>query len=183
MMYLAFGISIILIILGFIALIFQKTYIDANTLQPTEIDIPIFGKMKSNYPSLVFVFLGVVVAFYTINICKLPVTHPWVIDGKLISNTENIDWRDGQLIVFPREISTSIEANGQFRIGLDIEVGKKFEDIIQRIDYSHPKASNFILPESELSKFDDNKPSLLKAQSSNSRTYKPLEVEIYPKQD
>lgn len=53
-----YSLSGLSIILGFIALLKQRTYIDADTKQPTEIEVPIFGKLKSNYPALIFVFLG-----------------------------------------------------------------------------------------------------------------------------
>ena len=50
------GISILLIILGFIALLKQKTYIDSKTQQPTKIKLPFFGEMITNFPALIFIF-------------------------------------------------------------------------------------------------------------------------------
>ena len=61
---LKYFLAAILIILGFIALLRQKTYIDSKTKQPTEIEITKLGKFKSNYPALAFVVLGFVLAFF-----------------------------------------------------------------------------------------------------------------------
>ena len=62
--YILFGIALLSIILGFVALLSQKVYLDATTKQPTEVQIPFLGKIKSNYPALVFAFLGAALAFY-----------------------------------------------------------------------------------------------------------------------
>ena len=45
-------------VLGFVALLKQKTYIDSQTNQPTEIELPFVGKLTTNYPALGFVFIG-----------------------------------------------------------------------------------------------------------------------------
>ena len=44
--------------MGFIALLKSKIYLDQDTKEKVQIDIPIFGKFKSNVPSLAFLFLG-----------------------------------------------------------------------------------------------------------------------------
>ncbi|MGH2508312.1 MAG: hypothetical protein ACRDHZ_13055, partial [Ktedonobacteraceae bacterium] len=61
------AIGAILIFLGFIALLSQKIYIDHRTNKATEIDVPILGKMKANYPALIFVFLGCAVVVFGLN--------------------------------------------------------------------------------------------------------------------
>ena len=50
-------------VLGFVALLKQKTYIDSQTNQPTEIELPFVGKLKSNFPALVFVVVGAFLAY------------------------------------------------------------------------------------------------------------------------
>jgi len=48
----------------------QKIYIDRETKQPTEIEIPIFGKLKTNTPALILFFLGLAGLWYPINALK-----------------------------------------------------------------------------------------------------------------
>ncbi len=57
-MYVAFAIATLLIVLGFIALLTQKVYLDSTTQQPITIEVPFVGKMAANVPSLAFVFFG-----------------------------------------------------------------------------------------------------------------------------
>jgi len=55
-------------IVGGIWLIYkQKIYIDRETKQVTEIDIPLFGKLKTNVPALVLFALGFVPLLYPIS--------------------------------------------------------------------------------------------------------------------
>lgn len=49
----------------------QKTYIDSNTGQAmTEIDVPIFGKLKTNTPAIALCFLGVVFGYFAYDLMK-----------------------------------------------------------------------------------------------------------------
>ena len=63
----AFSLASISILLGFIALLKQKTYLDSKTNQPTDVEVPLVGRLKTNYPALVFVFLGFCLAFYVVH--------------------------------------------------------------------------------------------------------------------
>ena len=40
------------VLLGFVALLSSKIYIDDKTNAPTEVELPIIGKLKSNCPAL-----------------------------------------------------------------------------------------------------------------------------------
>jgi len=42
------------IILGFIALLSSRIYIDKASNSTVEVEVPFFGKLKGNYPTLVF---------------------------------------------------------------------------------------------------------------------------------
>jgi hypothetical protein len=42
----------------FVALLKQKSYLDIRSGEIIEIEVPIFRKMKTNYPALIFVFLA-----------------------------------------------------------------------------------------------------------------------------
>jgi hypothetical protein len=57
-------ISLTLAVCGVLSLFRQKIYRSDDGV--TEIDVPIFGKMKSNYPAVAFSFLGVALAAFCI---------------------------------------------------------------------------------------------------------------------
>lgn len=178
---LMYGISILAIILGFVALLTQKIYIDSATNQPTEVDIPFFGKIKTNIPALVFVFLGFGTAIFAFN-KSLPIHKTkWNIEGFLTTDKEKIDWEYGALIVFPSDFEVSVSKNGKFRIEALIEQGKTFEDVVQFIDYSHANGSIKINPKKEYKSFMEKKETLLKEVEQHMREYKPALIEVVQK--
>lgn len=62
--YIVLGISVLLIVLGFIALLKQKLYIDRKTKEVmTEIELPLIGKLRTNAPALGFIIFAVVLAY------------------------------------------------------------------------------------------------------------------------
>lgn len=178
-MYLVSGIGAILIILGFVALLTQRIYIDPQTNSPTEIEVPILGKMKSNYPALVFVFLGCVMVAMALYAYRESRTE-WLIDGTMTSKTPGLDWQSGQLAIFPSDIDTHIDpATGKFSIKLAIQKNKSLEDVIERIQYSHPAGSMVIVPSEELRLKESGKPSKLSTQTPTSRSYN-IQLEQMP---
>lgn len=174
-----YGIAILAIILGFIALLTQKVYIDSATNQPTEVEIPLFGKIKTNIPALVFVFLGFATAIFAFNKSSMHKT-PWRIDGVLTATNEKIDWEKGTLTVLPSEFESKLSKNGHFTITMSIEDGKTFEEAVGLIDYSHEKGSIRIKPPKEYEAFMDKKASLLKEVGPSVREYKNVPIEVYP---
>ena len=178
--YFALGISVLSIVLGFIALLTQKIYIDSRTNTLTEVEIPLFGKMKTNFPALIFVFLGFALIFFVVekfNIQK----EDWLITGSLQTvEGREIDWGKGVLELFPCDIKESeIGKNGNFRILASIEKGKTFEDIIERVHFDHPGGASFVLfPRKEYERHSVRSLlSLLKEYTDTTRLYKPLPVE------
>ena len=96
-----YGISALCIVLGFIALLKQRLYIDERTQEPTAVELPLFGKLKTNYPALVFVFLGAGLAFYAIH--ESPPTEPWTLTGSLTNPSgKHVKWTDGTLTLIPQ---------------------------------------------------------------------------------
>lgn len=63
--YIVLAISLVLAIGGVWALLKQKVVIDAEG-QPSAIEIPLFGKLKTNTPALVACFLGAGLAAFTV---------------------------------------------------------------------------------------------------------------------
>jgi hypothetical protein len=60
---------------------------------------------------------------------------------------------------------------GTFSIKLDIDEGKTVEDVIERIQYSHPNGSMVILPETEFDLKRSGKQSKLTSVTHTSRSY------------
>jgi hypothetical protein len=52
---------------GVIALIRQQVVVDKDTGNVVEVDIPLFGKIRSNYPSVVAVFFGLVMVWLVVS--------------------------------------------------------------------------------------------------------------------
>lgn len=176
---LMFSLSGFSIFLGFIALFFQKTYIDSKTNQITEIDIPIMGKMKTNYPALIFVFLGGFLAFYAFyKSPQSPQKIPWEITGSFKAN-DKIDWQDGTLRVFPTDFEVTANPDGTFKITASLEEGRTFEDVVQRIDYSHHYGSIQIYPQAEYNAYRAQKDTLIKIATKNSREYKQVPLQEF----
>jgi hypothetical protein len=183
----AFVLAGLLIILGFVALLTQKIYLDQETKTPIEFDIPLLGKMKANKPAIVFVVLGVYLAIYALSKSDPPMDR-WSVNGTMMTNGEKIDWRDGNLTLFPTNAAVKIFNSGaseksklgRFEIAIDIEKGKTFEDVIQRIDYSHSRGSFQILPKKEFEPKNPEQKSTLKNITVTSREYDKLALTLFP---
>lgn len=173
-MILVYSISGLSIILGFFALLKQKTYIDPDTNQPTEVEIPIFGKLKSNYPALVFVFLGIGLAFISFNTLHPPKKVDWEIKGSFTKeDDQDIVYANGQLKLIPAPLASEIGEGGIFEIKMKIEEGKTFEDIIQCIDFTYDTIGNAsIITKDELKAYDDRQETLIEIKTKNYRKYR-----------
>lgn len=176
-----YGLSFLSIILGFIALLKQKTYIDPKTNQPTEIEIPIFGKLKTNFPALIFVFLGFLLAYIAFN-KSYHRTAQWEITGKLIaSDQSNLDWDLTNVRLFPAS-KAMVDSDGNFSIDAQIEEGKTFEDFYERVEFSNRKFTARLFPGKEFKKHnEDPASSLLDQATPTTRDYKPIKVTVWNK--
>jgi hypothetical protein len=166
------GISILLIVLGFIALLKQKTYIDSKTQQPTKIKLPFFGEMVTNFPALIFVFSAIVTFYTTIQKSKLEGVTVWHIEGSIKNpKNKNLDWSKSELRMMPTSIiNDNIDSCGDFFIDVSIANGERMEDEIEWIKYSLDASSVTIQPQ----KAANEKDSLCKLvdESIYSRKYK-----------
>src|SRR6266849_2316656 len=131
--YVAYGISLAAIVLGFIALLKQKTYIDRHTKQPTEIELPILGKMKTNAPALTFVFLGVGLALVAFEKSYPPKKVEWTVEGSFKNLPgKHVDWPNGTLALHPTDLKPGpVSTGGKFTITAMIDEGKSFEDVVE----------------------------------------------------
>ncbi len=175
-------ISALAIILGFIALLTQKIYIDARTQKPSEIKIPIVGRIRTNYPALVFVFLGFALSVIAVNktpqkieVYKTPPKENWIITGSIKNrDEEKFDYRTGTLVVWPTDFEIELKPDGVFNIKAKIEEGKTFEDVVRLIDYSHTSGSIQILPKDEYEQYVNEEETLIKSAKKTDRKYKPF---------
>ena len=173
--YICLGISVTSIVLGFIALLKQKNYLDPHTKKPTSIELPFFGKSKmvTNFPALIFVFLGFVAVFI---ILFKPNSKPnevdWNIQGRFIlpeGDSTRVNWLNGVLTIKPKKFETSVYKSGKFQINVKIEEGIKFKDYCEYIEYSSDFGSVVLYPNID-SADSETKTSII---------YKPKKIERY----
>ncbi len=170
------------IVLGFVALLMQKTYINADTQKPVDIEIPLLGKMKSNYPALVFVFLGFSLAFFVLQKEFTPKEKKelsWEIAGTFADPAIN-DWQTGELRLVPAKIEQRVTPNGRFLIRMNIEEGKSFEDLIDKIEYTHRDGQITIYPRDEYAAYTKGSSCKLEKAISCLRTYRSIPLQRTP---
>ena len=173
-----FIISISSIVLGFVALLKQKTYIDSESKEPTEVELSFLGKIKTNYPALVFVFLGFAAAFFAFQKSGIKEKVRWTIQGQLVDSTQRIDdWREGECKIIPEDTYTIIDKNtGAYAIEMDIDKDQSFEDAVKCIIYSHKLGTIQLCPREEFMKKSNGKPSFLISKTNQTRFYKPVSL-------
>ena len=179
------------IVLGFIALLSSRVYIDKDSNSTVEVEVPFFGKLKGNYPALVFVLLGAALAAYGIKTdAELRTTaannelkkgqDDWVVSGRLLSpNDKPVDWEHGVFTLISGTPEVTFKPGGGFEIKLKIEHGQDFEHYVQQIDYTNDIGSAKIFPQQELDASTANKSSLLANKTANTRVYKPVKLQAF----
>jgi len=179
------------IVLGFIALLSSRVYIDKDSNSTVEVEVPFFGKLKGNYPALVFVLLGAALAAYGIKTdAELRTTaannelkkgqDDWVVSGRLLSpNDKPVDWEHGVFTLISGTPEVNFKPGGGFEIKLKIVHGQDFEHYVQQIDYTNDIGSAKIFPQQELDALTANKSSLLENKTANTRVYKPVKLQAF----
>lgn len=180
-MYIASSIAVLLIILGFVALLRQKTYLDGQTLQPIEVEIPIVGKMKANYPALVFVLFGFALAIYEIQHFS-PKDIAWHITGMMKADGPYTNWQDMRIRVFPKDVPKTIDpGSGRFEFDLLIPEGVSFENAVQEIDFDSVQGSGSVDTVKAFHDYEQkDKDGALTAFSETTRKYD-VPLTLYPK--
>jgi len=73
--------SALILALGGVSLFAQKVRkVDKETGEETIIELPFFGKLRTNYPALAFAFIGAAMAVFTLE-KTLESSDQWVITG------------------------------------------------------------------------------------------------------
>ncbi|HVM47348.1 MAG TPA: hypothetical protein VMU04_04940 [Candidatus Acidoferrum sp.] len=177
---LAFSLAGLLIVLGFVALLKQKTYLDSATLQPVEVELPVIGKVKSNYPAIIFVLLGFVLAYVAFQRSFPPRKVEWRVEGRLTNTNPapgGVSWNEGSLTLTPSELEHHINSQGAYTITALIAEGTKLEDVYETLDYSNPQGSTHIDLRRELKNYTQGKPSLISGLTDHTRTFKNVDLE------
>lgn len=167
--------SFISITLGFVALLKQKTYINEETQKPTEVELPFWGKMKTNYPSLIFVFLGFAFAFYVVHTAQ-NATHVWHIEGRFTSDNPNQKWTPAYLVLEPRVEPTIKWNTGVFTINVEIPRGKTFEEVYSVIGYTDGNLSATIPVSQALEDYQTGGTKYIEIAKEFYRRYKPVKL-------
>lgn len=170
-------------VLGFAALFMQKNYIDSRSNQVTEIELPLVGKLKTNYPALVFVMVGFALAVVVWMNPRDLGEEEWTITGSMkLPESEKVKWEEGSIVVLPRGFQGAPEKTGTFTISGHIPKGKKFEDVASTIMYSHPDVSGHIDVLQEYRKYVARDPTtLLKNADNRIRDYSSMDFDVFNK--
>ena len=149
--YIILSIALLSIVLGFIALLKQKTYIDSKTKQLTKIELPFFGKtsMITNFPALIFVLLGFMAIYIVLLKPPVPTGFQQLeIQGRFVKppgDTTKMKWDQGSITTIPK-LGMRVERNGTFDVILNVEEGTKVGEACERIIYTHEHGSATIIP-------------------------------------
>jgi hypothetical protein len=101
--------------------------------------------MTTNYPALVFVFIGGALAWlalehnFALEKQKLdkPRAIEWTVSGQLQTpDRRMVDWKAGRIAIIPEGYHATVESNGRFQLSLQIEEGQTFESLVELVDYT-----------------------------------------------
>jgi hypothetical protein len=180
--------STLIVLLGAVSLVLQKVYkIDSGTGEKTIVEVPLFGKLSTNYPALAFVFIGAALAAYTLNTTWESDDH-WVISGKFRApSVEIVNWDQGNLRLSPKKFHMSVSPDGTFEIQGDIKKGRSFEEEVKQITYENCTCDGkvfgaSIMVESEYNNFIKKEQSIVEGAEKNTRRYKSVEVNVARRQ-
>ena len=137
-MFIAVGALIIAgiaVIGGVVELCRQRIIVDQATGNQISVEIPLFGKFKTNYPSLGAIILGVVIVWlvigwFNIKIEKIPLTATVTFQN---SNSHEIKTAEVFLSVIPQRYKrsqTGIGTNEQVDIKLEVDKGEGYDVIV-----------------------------------------------------
>jgi hypothetical protein len=128
--------------LGFFALLKQKTYLHANSGTVTAIELPLVGKLQTNYPALVFVAVGLAFGYLAnkVRIDEAKETWttmtPFTIEGQLTSKENVKDWSSTEITVIPSSLTTQqVSPSGKYRIVIEIPKWQSIDNWLEAITF------------------------------------------------
>ena len=167
--------SAFVICLGGISLFTQKVY--KLDKQKTIVELPFFGKLTTNYPALAFGFIGAAMAIYTFSRTSVSGFQQWSIYGSFEApSSQSVQWRDGSLLVSPKQFQLAMNPDGSFEIQGTTKKGESFEDVVKQITYANGSYIGTIRVDEEYEKYKKGKSTCLEAAQDTTRRYKPVEI-------
>jgi hypothetical protein len=177
-------------VLGFAALLSSKIYVTRGAKTRTVVHVPLLGRMTTNYPALVFVFIGGALAWlalehnFALEKQKLdkPRAVEWTVSGQLQTpDRRMVDWKAGRIAIIPEGYHATVESNGRFQLSLQIEEGQTFESLVELVDYTASFGSVQFVPNDEFLAYQrDKDASTLEVVTPTTRKYKPRDIRLYP---
>lgn len=179
----AFGLSVLLIVLGFVALLKQKTYLDAATQQPVQVEIPVIGKVKTNYPALIFVLLGFAMGWSAFEKSFPPRKAEWTVKGTFKNpSTNKVEWKAGTLTLTPSDLNTTLYDQGSFEMTALIDEGKSIEDVYETLDFSLANGSVQVDLKKEVAAFHQGQSNHIATLTPHTVTFNPMDIQLYPQE-
>jgi hypothetical protein len=177
-----FVIAVLSIILGFIALLSQKVYLDAATKQPTEVAVPLLGKIKTNYPALVFVFLGAALTYGAFQ-KSYSDKEEWTISGRFTPPSgKTVD----AIAVLPSleftpgaGMTGTIDAQGHFKIKVHIPKGTSLEKTFETLEYTYSGGNARIELGKEYKMFLNHQESKVSGAAQHERIFNEVPINGY----
>jgi len=153
------------LVLGFFALLKQKTYLDAQTgAVTTEIEVPFVGKLKTNAPALAFVIVGLAFGYLAnqekANEAKetWTTTIPITIEGQLKSQQNVPDWSSTEINVVPSSLTgQQVGPAGKYRIVVEVPKWQSFDDWLGAISFQFGALSGRYSPGAKNNTSDINR--------------------------
>lgn len=163
--YFLLALAALALVLGFVALLRQKTYLDPNTKTPMEIEVPIFGRMKANVPALAFVFFAALFAFLAAQLSEKPGIEQWSLRGPVLfaggTKISPNDWKGITVETDPPMYSRFVDSKkvGRVLLTLPLLSGITFEEAVTSILFELEIGERYFsctyYPEQELEAWND----------------------------
>ena len=188
--YSLLAISALVFILGFVALLRQKTYLDSSTNLKTEIEVPFFGRMATNFPALVFAFIGAALAFVTASRSSVtPDVKVWSVRGPAVqfadgTEINQADWdAHFKVHISPKSDAWNVQTpKGRFTLMLPLIDGNTFEKAVQEVILEYdgePYLTCSLVPEQEYKAWDNPQTranSIISNASDGVRQFKTIKL-------
>jgi hypothetical protein len=161
--------------------------LDPKTNAPIEIELPLLGRMKANYPALIFPFIAALFGYLGYMSQEMQPTT-WSVTGSVGYADGNplslADWQNLHIKVMPDRYDATVKrvSLGHFAIEPDLLPRTSFEKEIQSITFILDNLSCQFIPKQEFGNWNDpstRDKSLIKDVAQNSRALKGVKLNKY----
>jgi hypothetical protein len=137
--------SVVTLVGSMVFLFKQKTIVNQNG-EVTEVEVPFFGKVKSNYPSIVTGFLGAALAAFTIERVVPEVPRIGLSATVGLAQASNVSDLPVFVGVVPQEYftSTMLDAEGRGLLEFSVEDNKAYNVVVLKPHTVTPNGVRFL---------------------------------------